>query len=275
MPVNQNIYPANAQVRCLPVFLTGIGGSEYQGHIRRTEGYYWNQLLYSARGQGCLKYESTTITLSEGWYFFLPNGVPHEYYPITDSWEVRWVVIDGTSCEQIMRELKLTRPICLKPEDGSSLEKIYNKMFVAQKTDKIYGNYTCSGLLYDYLLEFHRQVSIKNSSGGTNKSELLMPVLNYIDDHFSEDFSLTVLAELAGVSSQHLCRVFKETMHMRPNEYLTYRRLGEAKNLLRHTDTPVAEIGSRCGFPDAAYFSTVFKRYEGMSPGEYRKNRSN
>ncbi len=272
MPVNQNIYPANAQVRCLPVFLTGIGGSEYQGHIRRSEGYYWNQLLYSAKGQGCLKYDSTTITLSEGWYFFLPNGVPHEYYPITDSWEVRWVVIDGTACEQIMKELKLTRPVCIKPDDGSMLEKIYNKMFVAQKTDKIYGNYTCSGLLYDYLLEFHRQVSIKNSSGGTNKSELLMPVLGFIDDHFSEDFSLTVLAELAGVSSQHLCRVFKETMHMRPNEYLTYRRLGEAKNLLRHTNTPVAEIGILCGFPDAAYFSTVFKRYEGMSPGEYRKN---
>ena len=99
-----------------------------------------------------------------------------------------------------------------------------------------------------------------------------MPVLNYIDDHFHEDFSMTVLAELAGVSSQHLCRIFKETMHMRPTEYLTYRRLGEAKNLLRHTDTPIAEIGIKCGFPDAGYFSTVFKRYEGMSPAEFRKN---
>ena len=272
MPVNQSIYPNNPQVRQLPLYLVGIGGSEYQGHVNRPEGYYWNQLLYSVKGQGCLKTETNTVTLSEGWFFFLPNGVPHEYYPLTETWEVRWVVFDGYAWPQITKELGLTRPICIKPDDCSGLEKIYNKMFVAQKTDKVFGDHTCSGLIYDYLLEFYRQVTNKSTAGGTDKSELLMPVLNYIDDHFHEDFSMTVLAELAGVSSQHLCRIFKETMHMRPTEYLTYRRLGEAKNLLRHTDTPIAEIGVKCGFPDAGYFSTVFKRYEGMSPAEFRKN---
>lgn len=272
MPVNQSIYPNNPQVRQLPLYLVGIGGSEYQGHVNRPEGYYWNQLLYSVKGQGCLKTENTTVTLSEGWFFFLPSNVPHEYYPVTETWEVRWVVLDGYAWPQIMKELGLTRPICIKPDDCSGLERIYNKMFVAQKTDKVFGDHTCSGLIYDYLLEFYRQVTNKSTAGGTDKSELLMPVLNYIDDHFQEDFSMTVLAELAGVSSQHLCRIFKETMHMRPMEYLTYRRLGEAKNLLRHADSSIAEIGARCGFPDAGYFSTVFKRYEGMSPAEYRKN---
>jgi len=275
MPVNQSIYPNNPQVRQLPLFLVGIGGSEFQGHVNRPEGYYWNQLLYSVKGQGCLKTETGTVTLSEGWYFFLPNGVPHEYYPVTETWEVRWVVFDGYAWPQITKELGLTRPICIKPDDCSGLEKIYNKMFVAQKTDKVFGDHTCSGLIYDYLLEFYRQVTSKSSSGGTDKSELLMPVLNYIDDHFSQDFSMTVLAELVGISSQHLCRIFKETMHMRPTEYLTYRRLGEAKKLLHHSNASIAEIGANCGFPDAGYFSTVFKRYEGMSPAEYRKNINN
>ncbi len=272
MPVNQNIYPTNAQVRQLPIFLVGIGGSEYQGHIHRPEGYYWNQLLYSAGGQGCLKIDSTTVNLSEGWFFFLPRGVSHEYYPVTESWEVRWVVFDGYACPQITKELGLTHPVYVKPADCSALEKIYNKMFVAQKTDKVFGDYTCSGLIYEYLLEFHRQVSSTSTSSGVNRSELLMPVLNYIDDNFNRDFSMTQLAELAGISSQHLCRIFKETMHMRPTEYLTWRRIGEAKNLLHYTDTPVAVIGAQCGFPDAGYFSTVFKRCEGVSPAEYRKN---
>lgn len=271
MPVNQNIYPANAQVRQLPIFLVGIGGSEYQGHVHRPEGYYWNQLLYSAKGQGCLKVDSSAINLSEGWFFFLPKDVPHEYYPVNGNWEVRWVVFDGYACPQITSELHLNRPIAIKPDDCGSLEKIYNKIFVAQKTDKVFGDYTCSGLMYEYLLEFHRQVANKSASGGTDKSELLMPVLNFIDDHFHEDFSMTALADLAGISPQHLCRVFKDTMHMRPMEYLTHRRLSEAKYLLRHSDTSVAEIGTQCGFPDAGYFSTVFKRKEGVSPAEYRR----
>ena len=272
MPVNQSIYPSNPNVWQLPVHLAGIGGTEYQGHVHRPEGYYWNQILHSVNGQGCLKTEGATISLPPGCFFFLPNTVPHEYYPVTDTWEVTWVVFDGLSCSQIKKELGLTQPVCCTPTDSSTLEKLFNKMFVAQKTDKVFGDYTCSGLMYDYLLEFYRQTVTKSTDRGTDKSKQLMPILNYIDDHFAEDFSITVLAELAGISPQHLCRIFKETMHMRPTEYLTYRRLGEAKTLLRHTDISIAEIGTRCGFPDAGYFSTVFKRHEGMSPAEYRKN---
>lgn len=272
MHVNQSIYPNNPQVRQLPIYLVGIGGSEYQGPVKRPEGYYWSQLLYSVKGQGCLNTDAGTITLSEGWFFFLPHDVAHEYYPLTPTWEVRWVVFDGHALPKITKELGLTRPICIQPAHSSSLEKIYNKMFVTQKTDKVFGDYICSGLIYDYLLEFYRQITNKSTLGKADKSELLMPVLNYIDDHFAEDFPMTKLAQLARISPQHLCRIFHETMHMRPNEYVTYRRISEAKFLLLHTDTSIAEIGVKCGFPDPGYFSTVFKRYEGASPAEYRKN---
>ena len=96
-----------------------------------------------------------------------------------------------------------------------------------------------------------------------------MPVLNYIDDNYSKDFPMTVLAELAGITPQHLCRVFKETMHT--NEYLMMCRLSEAKRLLKFSDIPVAEICRQMGFSDAGYFSTVFRRHEKISPAEYRK----
>lgn len=272
MPVNQSIYPNNPQVRQLPLFLVGIGGSEYQGHVCRPEGYYWNQLLHSVKGQGCLKTALGSQIISEGCYFFLPKDIPHEYYPVTETWEVRWVVFDGQNCSQILEEFQLKSPIIIKPDDNKDLTTIYNKMFVAQKTDKVFGDYTCSGLVYNYLIDFYRQVLNTTHSRGTKKSELLMPILNYIDDNFSNDFSMIKLAESAGISPQHLCRLFKETLHMKPLEYLTYRRLGQAKDLLRHTDKSMAEIGSLCGFPDPAYFCTIFKKYENMTPVQYRKN---
>ena len=83
---------------------------------------------------------------------------------------------------------------------------------------------------------------------------------------------MTVLAEIAGITPQHLCRIFKETMNMRPNEYLTQRRLQEAKSLLQRNELPISEIAVRSGFPDAGYFSTVFKKHEGLSPLEYKKH---
>ena len=95
MKINENIYPYNAEARKLPVHLTGIGGSDYQYHIIRNEGYHWHQILYSAGGSGILKYDNTAIVINEGDFFFLPAGYPHEYYTENSEWDVRWVAFDG------------------------------------------------------------------------------------------------------------------------------------------------------------------------------------
>ena len=62
---------------------------------------------------------------------------------------------------------------------------------------------------------------------------------------------------------------------MRPGEYLTKKRLQESRKLLRISNLPISEIAMQSGFPDAGYFSTVFKKHQGMTPLEYKKTHSN
>lgn len=269
MAVNQNIYPPFAQVKNMPVYLVGIGGSEYQGHIYRPEGYCWHQILFSAEGRGELKVCGMNYSIEKNCYFFLPADIPHEYYPVSESWDVRWVSFYGFACESIFKEMGLNEPSVFKADTSEELRHIYNKIFITQKSDKIYGNYTCSGLIYQYIIEFCNQS--KSFHGGNDRSNLLMPVINYIDDNFRNDFPVAGLAEIAGITPQHLCRVFKETMNMKPVEYLISKRLNEAKRLLKHTDIPISEICLKSGFSNAGYFSTVFRRSEGISPNLYRK----
>ncbi|MBQ9948274.1 MAG: helix-turn-helix transcriptional regulator [Oscillospiraceae bacterium] len=269
--VNNHVYPYVEQVKDLPVFLTGIGGTEYQGYTRRTEGYCWHQILYSANGGGTLKYGSTTIQLTDNCYFFLPANEPHEYYPSSEKWDVRWVAFDGYACAQMLGRLGLTKPVVVAHGDNTHMLKLFDKMFVALRTDKVYGNYTCSGLVYQYIMEFQRLASDKSVAGGADRSDILMPALNYIEEHFREDFPVTVLADAAGITPQYLCRVFRQTMNIRPNEYITRRRLQEAMRLLTDTDAQLSEIALNSGFSDAGYFGTVFKKYNGITPLEYRK----
>ncbi len=269
--VNNNVYPYIEQVKDLPVFLTGIGGTEYQGHIKRAEGYCWHQILYSSKGCGTLKYGDTTVQLTDDCFFFLPANVPHEYYPNGEKWDVRWVVFDGYACDHIFNELGLTMPVVVTPDDSIRMLKLFDKMFVALRSDKVYGNYTCSGLVYQYIMEFHRLASDKSVVGGADRSDILMPALNYIDEHFMEDFPVSELANVAGITQQYLCKVFRQTMNIRPNEYITRRRLQESIRLLLESDAPLSEIAVKSGFSDAGYFGTVFKRYNGMTPQEYRK----
>lgn len=272
MKINQNIYPYNTEVRKLPIHMTGIGGSEYQYHVVRAEGYHWHQILFSASGRGFLKYDNIIKPVEEGDFFFLPAGYPHEYYSEKSEWEVRWVAFDGYASAHILSRFSMTVPVIVRSCENSALEKIYNKMFTAQKTDRAYGDYTCSGLIYEYIIEFHRLMDTKLNKLRNERSKILEPVLDYIDENYRTDFPLTVLAELAGITPQHLCRVFKESMNMRPIEYLTHRRLQEAKRLLQQSELSVAEAAVQSGFPDAGYFSTVFKKNEGMTPLEYKKS---
>ena len=165
----------------------------------------------------------------------------------------------------------MDKPFAVKPEDCSSLTVLYNRMFTVLKTDRVYGSYTCAGLLYEYIMEFYRLTADRSQNGRADRSSLLMPVLSLIDSSFMRDLPITELAAAAGVTPQHLCRIFKETMNMRPGEYLTRRRIQEARILLKDTQLPIAEIAKRSGFSDAGYFSTVFRRLEGIPPAEFRR----
>ncbi|MBQ8787528.1 MAG: helix-turn-helix transcriptional regulator [Oscillospiraceae bacterium] len=269
--INQNAYPFIEQVKNLPVYLTGIGGTEYQGAVNRAEGYCWHQILFCANGNGVLRYDDITIEITENSFIFLPAFYPHEYIPDDVKWNMRWVVFDGYACEQIFNEFDMSKPIVVKTANSSAMQKLYDKMFVALKTDKVYGNYTCAGLIYQYILEFHRLASDNTAKNKADKSDILMPALNYIEENFRNDFPITVLADVSGVSQQYLCRIFNKTMNIRPNEYITCRKLQEAKHLLAETTLSVREICIQSGFSDASYFSTVFKSYENITPAEYRK----
>lgn len=83
--------------------------------------------------------------------------------------------------------------------------------------------------------------------------------------------SLELLAEEIGVTPQYLSRLFNRFEKAGFIGYVAETRLSQAKALLASTDLPASEIGLRTGFTSAQSFSRVFRRYEGITPGQYRK----
>ncbi|NBC67390.1 helix-turn-helix domain-containing protein [Paenibacillus sacheonensis] len=80
-----------------------------------------------------------------------------------------------------------------------------------------------------------------------------------------------VLAERLNVSEDHFVRLFKEQFGVTPNQHVQHLRHQEAKRCLRETDMKVEAIGSSIGFASLHHFSHAFKRWQGVSPREYRK----
>lgn len=79
------------------------------------------------------------------------------------------------------------------------------------------------------------------------------------------------LARSLHVSEDYFIRLFRKANGMTPYRYLQYARFREAQRLLRDTPLPVGEVGRRVGFAEIHHFSQFFKRWQGVSPGEYRK----
>lgn len=108
-----------------------------------------------------------------------------------------------------------------------------------------------------------------NQISTMNKS--VQEVLDYVEDHFYEDISLKGMAEIVHLNASYLSSLFKEEVEMTFSEYLTRRRLQEAKKLLMQTDLTVNEIAEKVGYQTAKYFIKLFKQYEKATPSSYRK----
>jgi AraC-like DNA-binding protein len=96
-------------------------------------------------------------------------------------------------------------------------------------------------------------------------------VVGYIKDHLAENLTIDKLSALACMSKATFFRVFKREFGITPVEFIIRERLGEAKRLLRHPLASVAEVCLRAGFNNLSYFQALFKKYEGVTPGAYKK----
>lgn len=85
---------------------------------------------------------------------------------------------------------------------------------------------------------------------------------------------VSALAAAADLSVAQFQRRFKDEIGLPPMEYLTRRRLEWAGSLLRETDLSVTEIALQAGFPSSQYFATVFKKFTGSTPTDYRRQAS-
>ena len=99
----------------------------------------------------------------------------------------------------------------------------------------------------------------------------LAAVKEYLDEHYTEKLTLDDLAERFFINKFYLSKIFKETYGTTVNNYLISKRITRAKQLLRFTDMTVDEVGVAVGMGDANYFSRMFRKVEGISPREYRK----
>lgn len=93
----------------------------------------------------------------------------------------------------------------------------------------------------------------------------------YIENHFKENLTLDDLAAAAHISKYYLVHAFSREYGVSPINYLLSCRIQESLYLLSKTRIPLSQISGMLGFSSPSYFSQSFRRIQGISPMEYRR----
>lgn len=104
------------------------------------------------------------------------------------------------------------------------------------------------------------------------KERVITGITKYMQEHLSEDVSLHILSEEFHLNSQYISQLFKNEIGVNFPTYLTNIRMEHAKKLLLSSSLSIAEVSEQSGYGDYRVFTKVFKKSEGITPSQYRRD---
>ena len=175
----------------------------------------------------------------------------------------------------------LAQPLYVTPE---TYPKIYNDIYqlLTQMCNEYFSQKEYSELIiYSLLINFF----VKFAYNRIN-AEALFPkvqldkqkeyiqkfnaLMTYIDTHYTENLDLETVAKSVGFSKYHFSRLFKQYTNFTFGDYLCYRRIKAAEELLANADLSITEVAIQAGFPSISTFNRLFKQHKSCTPSEYR-----
>ena len=118
---------------------------------------------------------------------------------------------------------------------------------------------------------FERRVSAA-AEPEKQEERAITGITRYLQEHLAEEISLSVLAEQFHLNPQYISQLFKSEIGVNFLVYLTNIRMEKAKKLLLSTALSIAEVAEQSGYGDYRVFTKVFKKSEGITPSQYRRD---
>jgi AraC family transcriptional regulator len=116
------------------------------------------------------------------------------------------------------------------------------------------------------LTNAHSSVATRDERRGELAGRTLKIILEYIEEHLSEDLSLALLAKVAGLSQSHFRALFRASVGTPVHQYVIQRRVERAKSLLMNDGLSVADIALASGFAHQSHLARHLQRESGLSP---------
>lgn len=251
-------------------------------HMDRTAPFH--VAIYLLQGSMEIIEDGIPYRIMPDQIFFLKSGVHHwgeKPFETGSSWYYAHFYCDApSSCmEELPRGIYYDEKICLKSSEKDryfiTLPKLMNcktKTQIKRNFEKmieahVHGNIPQASIrLWQVFLECAQNAQDDKVSNG-----YVEQIQNYVRQHYVDGFTSAQIQEACGLSYKYAGTLFKEVTGQTIKEYQCTLKLRKAEQLLKETDKSIAEVAQLTGFSDMFYFSKIFHKKKGCSPGEYRK----
>lgn len=253
------------------------GGLEIQQH----PSY---EICYIVQGQVTWMLGSTAYDINRGDLFITkPRQLHSGFNEMMHPCELRWLqvyipennaALPGLSLSetnQLRHDLQSIRYPCFP--GTTAIKRNLTRMLAEHQTPSPYAPLLVRSYLHQILI-LVIQAHTAYQRTQTNQSAALSPPIHraaqWMKAHLSEAYQVEDLAQMVTLSVSQFHKQFLAETGLTPASYRTRQRLLQAKQWLSEGDRPILEIALDLGFSTAQYFATVFKKYEGITPSEYR-----
>jgi len=217
-------------------------------------------LHYVLDGEGF--FNGKKVKAGEG--FYITPELTHEYFPAEEKpWRYFWVAFKGDKAEEICKKHIKINPY--------GIFEFPSRRAVTDIIDMIFEEKEClsntKAVGYFYLL-----LSAQENRLNNNPNLYVENAKNYIDANYSQNPTVTEIADVLSISDRYLYNLFIKYECISPKQYLNDVKIKRASRLLKMTNQTISEIALSVGYDDIFAFSKFFKKNTGLSPTEYRKN---
>ena len=237
-----------------------------QYRIHRPNGLTGYLVLVTVSGFGREYIQNTCFDLMPNTVWIIPPDVCSGYYtPSNGVWEFYWVHLIGDNAAHVLNDLLSLHDFRLHL-DTSVLVRRIGQLIEPDINDAFFISRTASKLLFDLLSGV--TCSVSEGAGGVGAVSTL---LSWIEENYTQPFSLSAVCAETFFSEEHFIRLFRKATGVTPYRYYKQYKLKKSSELLVYTDIPVKEIASSIGYSGADSYGVQFKKEFGVSPSNYRK----
>ena len=247
--------------------------------------YYTVLLVKKARGKHIIDFQEYDLNPSEA--FFISPGQVHQVIEYEQSFGYSMVfsnqfLIENNIPQSFINDLNLFNdygmapPLPLTADQLEQLSAYCEEMFTYYHSDKKLRKQAIGAFLKLFLIVCNNSCTLKaedNPQQVEAGNSLLRNFKDLVDQHFQEWHSIAQYADELNITADHLNRTVKSLIGRTAKEYIQSKLHTEARRMLFFSDLSTKEIGYNLGFSESSHFSAFFKKCDGNSPSEFRKNR--